>query len=196
MRLSRQSPVLARGLSVALLALAAAAPARHSLSAQVRPPTPQPSPYPRAIMYDGEDTTRRSGPRFGLVYLGGTIPDTARARAGKSVSRAVSLFGWEFQYQLGRNPGGPQPVTALSFGVGGLDQGVLLPTVSGIIGIRMPNDLEFGVGPNVSGAGPALVLTAGVTRHMGTINVPIDLAVVPSSIGTRISVTTGFNVTR
>ncbi|MGH3378226.1 MAG: hypothetical protein ACRDP6_26200, partial [Actinoallomurus sp.] len=156
------------------------------------------TPYPtrRALFYGTEDSTRRSGFRFGLVFLGGRIPETAAALTQRHVGTVVSLFGWDFQHQLGRNPGGPQPIMDLVFGLGGLEQGLALPTVSTVIGLRMPNDFEFGIGPNFSAVGPALVLAAGFTRHMGSVNVPIDLAVVPSALGTRVSLTTGFNVMR
>ena len=50
---------------------------------------------------------------------------------------------------------------SLLVAAGGLDQGVFLPSLSWIIGMRMPNSLEFGVGPNLSSAGPGLVFTAG-----------------------------------
>lgn len=187
----RLAPVL---FAVSMIAPVAAAEAQRP-----RPPVEVPAPYPpprRAVFLDGPDTTRRSGPRFGAVYLGGTLTDTATARSKRSVRSVVTFFGWDYQHEIGRNPGGAQPVTDLLFGVGGLEQGVALPSASLVIGLRLPNELEFGVGPNVSGAGPALVLTAGMTHRMGTINVPIDVAVVPSSIGTRVSLTTGFNVAR
>ena len=174
-----------RSLRFALLLIAVPA---MRLAAQTSPR--------RAVFYDLEDSTRRSGPRFGLVFLGGTIPDTATALTQRHVGTVVSFFGWEFQHRLGRNPGGPQPITDLVVGLAGLEEGVALPTVSAVIGLRMPDGLEFGIGPNFSGVGPALVLTAGVTQHMGTINVPVDVAVVPSALGTRVSVTTGFNVMR
>ena len=195
MRLSRSKLVSARArlLGVCALMVAAPTPHRAQLMAQI---VREPRTLPVAAYDDLEDTTRRSGPRFGVVYLGGTLTDTVAARARKSVRSLVSFFGWDFQYQIGRNSGGPQPLTDFLVGVGGLEQGVVLPSVSFVIGMRLPNAVEFGVGPNVSGAGPALVLTAGITRRMGTVAVPIDVAVVPSSIGTLVSVTTGFNVSR
>jgi hypothetical protein len=59
---------------------------------------------------------------------------------------------------------------------------VFLPSVSWLVGVRARNGLEFGVGPNLSVAGGALVATAGVTFRAGALNIPINLAVVPSKV--------------
>ena len=179
-------------LSRQFLFLAAAVFTAAPLAAQIILRVPHPV---RRVSYDDPDTTRRSGPRFGFVYLGAGLPDSIETHY-KRVNRVISLFGWESQYQIGRNPGGPQPLTSFLIAAGGLDQGVFLPSLSWVIGMRMPNNFEFGVGPNFSPAGPGLVFTAGMSHRMGTINIPLDVALVPSSIGARLSITSGFNVSR
>ena len=55
---------------------------------------------------------------------------------------------------------------------------------------------EFGVGPNVTPLGVALVVAGGVTIRTGAFNIPMNVAMVPSKSGTRISVLTGFNFRR
>ena len=137
----------------------------------------------------------RSGPRFGVTYLGGAIPDTAAAR-GMEVSRVITQFGWQIERQFLAFDGGPTAVSEWILLVGGLEQGAFIPSISWIVGVRLPNNVEFGVGPNVAAGGTALVLTAGRTYTAGALNVPVNVAVVPSKIGTRLSVMTGFNMHR
>ena len=76
--------------------------------------------------------------------------------------------------------------------LGGLDQGVVIPSLSWVVGLRTPEGAEFGIGPNVTPAGVALVLSAGITVRTGALNVPMNFAVVPTKVGTRVSVLTGF----
>jgi hypothetical protein len=73
---------------------------------------------------------------------------------------------------------------------------VALPSVSWLVGLRTREGTEFGVGPNVTPAGVALALAAGVTLRAGVLNVPMNVAVVPSKAGTRVSFLTGFNMRR
>jgi hypothetical protein len=63
-----------------------------------------------------------------------------------------------------------------------------------VIGARHIGGMEFGVGPNVSAAGSALVIAAGATRRAGSMNIPVNVSIVPSKFGTRVSLLTGFTV--
>ena len=76
---------------------------------------------------------------------------------------------------------------------GGLEQGVVLPSLSWLAGMRTRSGTEFGVGPNLTPVGVALVIAAGMTLRAGALNIPFNVAVVPSKSGTRVSVLTGFN---
>ncbi len=80
--------------------------------------------------------------------------------------------------------------------VGGLDQGVALPSATWMVGVRTREGTEFGVGPNITPAGVALAFAAGVTIRTGILNVPMNVAVVPSKAGMRVSFLTGFNMRR
>jgi hypothetical protein len=84
----------------------------------------------------------------------------------------------------------------LVFLIGGLDQGTFLPSLTWIVGVRTPGNFEFGVGPNATPAGVALAISAGVTFRTGALNVPVNMAIVPSRFGTRASILTGFNMYR
>jgi hypothetical protein len=95
-----------------------------------------------------------------------------------------------------RNPTGVEPITSLVLGVAGLEQGLVLPSATWVVGIRTQDDFELGIGPNASLAGVALAVTVGRTFHSGSLHIPIDVAWVGSKIGQRVSLTTGFNVTK
>lgn len=137
----------------------------------------------------------RSGPRYGAIWLSSAITDTISAHyKNQKVNSTTSLFGWEFERELLQNPGAMTPVSSIVLGVAGLDQGLVLPSATWLIGMRTHDDFELGIGPNVSLAGPALALSAGMTFHSGALNIPLDVAYVSSKIGTRVSLTTGFNI--
>ena len=159
----------------ALTFLALAAP----LSAQSVPPVAR--------------TVSLSGPRFGLTLLGDGVVDRLHDR-GIDVTSTVSQFGWQIEKQFFSTTGGVTAVTELVGLVGGLEQSVALPSLSWMVGLRTREGAEFGIGPNITPAGMALALAAGVTFRAGVVNVPVNVAFVPSKAGTRVSVLTGFNL--
>lgn len=146
-------------------------------------------PVRQAIIVENDD---RSGPRVGAAYLvGGSV--TAE-RAGRPVSPLITLFGWQIEHQFDAGPGLPTPMTELLLLAGGMEQGVVLPSASWLLGLRRRNGWEFGAGPTLTGAGVQLAIAGGVTQSIGSLNVPVNLAVAPGRRGASISITTGFNV--
>jgi len=138
-------------------------------------------------------TLSLAGPRFGLTMLSDGIVQKL-ATENINVGSTVSQFGWQFEKQFYTKDNG---VTALNEWVGligGLDQGVAIPSLSWLVGLRTKEGAEFGVGPNVTPAGAALVVAAGVTFRAGVLNVPMNFAVVPTKAGTRVTVLTGFTL--
>ncbi len=85
--------------------------------------------------------------------------------------------------------------------LGGVDQGIFLPSLSVLVGFRSRAGLEFGLGPNLSlarssgsiGVSLAVVFSVGWTFAFSNVFVPVDLAFVPSPEGSRLSLLTGFN---
>jgi hypothetical protein len=134
-----------------------------------------------------------SGPRFGVTAIGQQLIDTL-ATHDVHVGPVISQFGWQFEHQFYATADGPAAVTEWVVLVGGLDQGVFLPSLSWIVGMRTIGGAEIGVGPNVSAAGSALVIAAGMTHRVGAMNIPLNVAIVPSKLGPRVSVLAGFTL--
>jgi hypothetical protein len=147
----------------------------------------QPPPFAKAV--------NLSGPRFGLTALSTGVVEELQKRS-IDVGSNISQFGWQFERQFYTRESGVAAVNEWVVLLGGLDQGVVLPSVSWLVGLRTREGAEFGIGPNVTPAGVALAVAGGVTFRAGNLNVPMNVAVVPSKVGTRISVLTGFNMRR
>ena len=137
-------------------------------------------------------TVALSGPRFGFTSLGDGVVEALHERE-LEVRSPISQFGWQFEKQFYSKTGGLAAVNEFVFLLGGLEQGVTLPSASWMVGLRSPTGLEFGIGPNITPAGVALAVAGGVTFRSGSLNVPVTFAVVPSKDGMRVSMLTGFN---
>jgi hypothetical protein len=171
---------LARSLGVSLaIALAVTS------AAAAQPDSNYYYPRPRQVSL--------SGPRFGFTWLSPGIIDWAKSQNVSIKSPLITQFGWQTEHQFPTGEGVTM-VTELVLLAGGLDQGLFIPSTSFVVGLRTPTGFEFGVGPNVSATGAALVLAAGMTTHVGALNVPLNVAVVPSKEGVRTSFLTGFSI--
>jgi hypothetical protein len=133
------------------------------------------------------------GPRFGVTYLGGRIVDSLSARS-IDVSPVITQFGWQWERQFYPSETGPSVVIESVALIGGLEQGAFLPSLSWIVGMRTRDGAEFGIGPNLGPSGYALVFAGGVTRRAAGMNFPLNVSVVPSKIGTRVSLLAGFTM--
>jgi hypothetical protein len=172
----------------------------HITCARERGVSPFDQPLRREVNAVRE--VHRSGPRFGVTHLSPGILSALQKR-NIEVGAVISQFGWHFENQISAFEGGPSAVTQWVLLVGGLERSLIIPSLSWVIGIRTQGSFEFGVGPNVTLSpdssaklSTALVLGIGQTFPMGVLNVPLNLAVVPSRSGVRVSILTGFNVHR
>jgi hypothetical protein len=137
-----------------------------------------------------------SGPRFGLTLLSDGIVEKLAERQLPVDRPYVTQFGWQFERQFFTKDSGVTMVTEWVALLGGLEQSMALPSLSWLVGIRTRDGAEFGIGPNVTPAGTALVFATGMTFRTAAVNVPVNVAVVPSKSGTRVSVMTGFSLRR
>lgn len=140
-------------------------------------------------------TADLSGPRFGLTLLSdGLVRELATRDI--DVTPHISQFGWQFERQFFAKGGPVTMVTEWVALVGGLEQSVALPSLSWMVGVRTRDGAEFGIGPNITPAGTALVFATGMTFRAGAVNIPVNVAVVPSKVGARVSLLTGFSLRR
>ena len=141
-------------------------------------------------------TVSLSGPRIGITHLDDGVRSKLLDR-NIEVRNVVTQFGWQFEHQFySKHDGGLTALNEWVVLVGGLEQGVTLPSVSWMVGLRTSNGSEFGFGPNITPAGVAMALAAGTTFRAGALNVPVNVAVVPSKAGMRVSFLTGFSLRR
>jgi hypothetical protein len=140
-------------------------------------------------------TASLSGPRFGLTLLADGVVKKLEER-DITVKPHVSQFGWQFERQFFTRDSGVTMVTEWVALIGGLEKSVALPSLSWLVGVRTRDGAEFGIGPNITPAGSALVFATGMTFRAGAVNVPVNVAVVPSKSGTRVSVLSGFSLRR
>jgi hypothetical protein len=182
---------LVRALQVGLVTLVAlASPDIAAAQIYVNPQNNQQVP-PRP-----KKEINLSGPRFGLTMLS---PGNVAALAEKEIflqRSTVTQFGWQFEKRLYTNDDGLSALTEFVPLISGLEQGVTLPSLNWLVGIRTATGTEFGIGPNITPVGVGLVVAAGVTVRSGALNIPLNVAVASSKSGMRVSIMTGFNIRR
>lgn len=172
--------------AIVMVSLLAGVPGGEA-AAQVVPPSNQP-----AVV----EPLSLSGPRFGLTYLSPGIEAKAEEMVGEGVAPVVTQFGWQWETRFFSIEGGPTGVSEWVLLAGGLEQGLFLPSLTWLVGLRSRGGAEIGVGPNVTAAGAALAAGAGVTIQNGPIFFPLNVALVPSKHGVRVSLLAGFNMRR
>ena len=97
-------------------------------------------------------TVSLSGPRFGVTALSDGVVAKLQERS-IDVGSMISQFGWQFEREFYAKDSGVAAVNEWVVLLGGLDQGVALPSLSWLVGLRTREGTEFGIGPNVTPAG-------------------------------------------
>jgi hypothetical protein len=107
-----------------------------------------------------------------------SIRDEWTGSTGK-YGAVMSQYGWQWESRFldGGDVVGLVEWIAL---VGGMEKGMFLPSVSSMVGLRTASGFEFAVGPNLSLGGIAMVIGIGKTLKFGKLNVPVNIAYVPS----------------
>ena len=154
------------------------------------------------------------GPRIGATYINyGTVRDYLDL---ENKSPVITQFGWQFETRLFTAEDGTSALLEFIPLIGGFDQGLFLPSISILTGLRNATDakmsLEFAVGPNFSitrnwekevAPSIGLVIAVGTSIKRSNINFPINLVFVPSvgekhdgkdyETGWKLSLIFGFN---
>src|ERR1043165_4728094 len=125
-----------------------------------------------------------SGPRVGVTFL---PSGTAR-----------TLFGWHLEHQAGAGRQGPWFLVETIFFVSGIEHEGFVPSGTLVLGARLPNGYEFGIGPSFAGSGlgasSSVVLAAGRSYRFGGVRVPVNVALSMNGRGQRFSVSTGWAI--
>ena len=140
------------------------------------------------------------GPRLGISYVTGQ-KDLWNKLQEKKMGRTLSQFGWHFEYQVIPEGGGPQFVVQFVPLVAGVEYGKFIPSGTLAMGVRFPNGIEFGLGPNVLVVGgkddpvkTALVLGLGKSFNYGGVSIPLNLVYATNPDGNRVSVIFGYAI--
>ena len=134
---------------------------------------------------------RLAGPRIGFTLLThGSSADFINNRSSEyngfdevwtesQKIAFISQYGWQWESRFadGGDITGVVEWIAL---VGGMEKGMFLPSASSMVGLRTAKGIEFAVGPNLSLGGIAMVFGAGYNFKFGKLNVPVNIAYVPS----------------
>jgi hypothetical protein len=133
------------------------------------------------------------GPRIGATVLSDGIRGRLLQKRGVDVGPVITQIGWQTEKRFLSSANGWTGVIEGVVLAGGFEQGVVLPSLNWLFGLRTAKGVEFAVGPNLTPAGIALVAAGGVTVKAGNLNVPVNVAIVPSRDGVRVSLLAGFN---
>ena len=125
---------------------------------------------------------RYGGPRVGVTFL---QKGTSRDRIAEAFDRGditpwISQFGWQFETRIFTLDDGACGLVEFVPMIGGLEQGLFLPSASGILGFRTRSGVELGVGPNLSLSGVGLVMAAGASFKIGKVTFPINVVFSPN----------------
>lgn len=153
-------------------------------------------PIPESMQARTLPRQHLSGPRFGFTAFTG---DVASFRQASGKQPIMSQFGWQFETQIVSTTSGNQALMEWVVLVGGVEQDEMNLSLSWLAGYRLPNGLEFGVGPNVSvrkealdDATTSMVVAMGATLPFGELYVPANLAVAFAEGGPRITTLLGW----
>ena len=129
-----------------------------------------------------------NGPRIGVTMLSAGTSASYLEEKGKRP--LLTQFGWQFEGRLFtvENISGIVEFVPM---VGGFEQGLFIPSLSALIGIRSGENMpvEFALGPNFSVSADnhgnrkgfaGVVIAVGTSLKKGNVYFPINLAFVPS----------------
>ncbi len=166
------------------------------------------------------------GPRIGMtmvtqgsaadfIHKGFNFIDDERNKLGETGSAFTTQYGWQWESRFADGGADITGIVEWVALVGGMEQGLFLPSLSSVIGIRNSNGFEFGVGPNLSLSGVGMVFAVGHNFKSGSLNMPVNLVFMPGkditanhikgdgsfeeythNTGARISIMVGFNLAK
>lgn len=137
-----------------------------------------------------------SGPRIGGSY----IPQIGNLNLGETFGDSafvpdpfITLFGWQFEWRYFETSNGSQGLFEVIPLIGGLDQGMIIPSLNLLVGYRNASGFEFGAGPNINLVNPGFTVAIGQNLSTGHMNFPVNVGLTRGKEGWRFSLLMGFN---
>lgn len=170
---------------------------------------------PHLLASEGEmKRATNTGWRMGPLIVTGRLADWLKGENDKSKEYITGfpwLFAWGYQFEMERGPEGQTNtlVTILPL-IAGMDKSMLIPTLNVLVGLRLPNGIDFGAGPyyaprvyddsayesdQVHLWGLGLTVGAGYTfGRYSSVKIPVGIAVGWAGDAVVYSVTMGWNM--
>ena len=152
---------------------------------------------------EDEDEVLNPSKHYGGPRIGGTFIDqgTSREKIADAFNRGaiqpvITQFGWQFETQIFKLKDGSKALFEFVPMIGGLEQGLFLPSATAIFGYRTKRGIEFGMGPNLSLSGVGVSFAAGFSFKSGGVTFPINLVFSPSISKTTIGSETSHSGSR
>jgi hypothetical protein len=147
-----------------------------------------------------------NGPRMGVTWVP-TVDwldqdgSFAKRLDERGIGNVISQFGWHFEWIVAPDKGGPCFVTQIVPFIGGVEYGRIIPSISTVLGIRMPMGFEFGMGPNVlttfdpdAPLSTSLLIAIGQSLRFGAVSIPLNIALLTNKTGNRVSFLFGYAI--
>jgi hypothetical protein len=133
-----------------------------------------------------------AGPRFGVLQVVGPAAEALKDQM--DVDPTLTAWGWQWEFEYQTSAGGPTGLIEVVPMVIGLEQGLGIPSLNTMFGVRKEDGIEFAVGPNVSVTGIGLTMAVGYTFRSGPMRLPVNIAWVSGKDSDRFSLTFGWNI--
>lgn len=140
-----------------------------------------------------------SGPRVGISFVPNISDFGISDYFGDSTlnpSPYLSQFGWQFEWKYFETKGGSAGLFEVIPMVGGLDQGLLIPSLNLITGYRSESGFEIGAGPNFSLLSSGFSVATGYAFKSEHMYFPVNFAMTKSRDGMRYTMIFGFSKRR
>lgn len=139
------------------------------------------------------------GPRLGITILADD-GELYKKLNEKGIGRMISQFGWHFEWQIVPEGGGPAFIIETIPLVGGGEYGKIIPSGTLAMGVRMPNGIEFGMGPNIlfgeDSINSSLMLAVGKSFNYSSVSIPLNLVYTFNPQGNRVSIIFGYAIAK
>lgn len=140
------------------------------------------------------------GPRLAVTFIPGDSK-VAKGLEKVGMGQTLSQFGWHFEKLVIPDGGGPSFVIQFTPLIAGVEYGKFFPNATLAFGVRLPNGIEFGMGPNILlshelGTSTALTLAVGKSFNYGGVSIPIDLAYTSNPSGSRVALIIGYAIAK